>query len=66
MIQIAFIMPTELQRHELARLRNSVVELRPDQYTHFVRLLRSWRIFGRYDGLPLVWKAVKRTLRDRP
>jgi hypothetical protein len=40
--------------------------MRPDQIKHFEHLLRSWGVFGRYDGLALTWRAVKRTLRDRP
>jgi hypothetical protein len=65
-MQLAFIMPSEAQRKDIARLRESVVELRPDQYKHFVHLLLSWGIFGRPGADALVWRAIKRTLRDKP
>lgn len=65
-MRLAFIMPNETQRDEIVRMRESVVEMRPDQIRHLEHLLRSWGIFGRSDGIPLTWRAIKRTLRDRP
>lgn len=66
MIKLAFIMPTAPQSREIDRVRESVVEFRPDQLAHFEHLLRSWGAFGRWDGLAVTWRAVKRVLRDRP
>jgi hypothetical protein len=65
-MKLAFIMPTDAQRQKIAVMRESVVEMRPDQLKHFEHLLRSWGVFGRYDGVARTWRAIKRTLRDRP
>jgi hypothetical protein len=65
-MKLAFIMPSPMQRQKIGALRESVVELRPDQLRHFEHLLRSWGIFGRPDAIEVTWRAVKRTLRDRP
>lgn len=65
-MQLAFIMPSEAQSKEIGAMRESVVEMRPDQIRHLEHLLRSWRIFARGDALALTWRAIKRTLRDRP
>lgn len=65
-MKLAFIMPTDAQRQDIGRMRESVVEMRTDQLAHFEHLLRSWGIFGRPGGYHLVWRAIKRTLRDRP
>lgn len=65
-MQLAFIMPSEAQQKSIGRMRESVVEMRPDQVKHFEHLLRSWGIFGQSRAEALVWRAIKRTLRDRP
>lgn len=65
-MQLAFIMPNEAQRQQIGVMRESVVQMRPDQIKHLEHLLRSWGIFGRADALALTWRAIKRTLRDRP
>lgn len=65
-MQLAFLMPNAAERKEIARIRESVVDFRPDQIAHLEHLLRSWRIFGRPDGIALTWRAIKRTLNDRP
>lgn len=65
-MKLAFIMPSEAQERRIGAMRESVVEMRPDQIRHLEHLLRSWRIFGRYDGIALTWRAIKRTLRDKP
>lgn len=65
-MKIAFLMPNEAQRRKIGVMQESVIEMRPDQIRHFEHLIRSWRIFGTYDGLDKTWKAIKRTLRDRP
>lgn len=65
-MKIAFIMPTEYQKKQIDRARESVVDFRPDQVRHFEHLLRSWGAFGRPDGFRTVWRAIQRTLRDRP
>ena len=65
-MKLAFIMPSEKQKVNIGRMRESVLELRPDQVRHFEHLLHSWGIWGRPDGYHLIWRAIKRTLRDRP
>lgn len=64
-MRLAFLMPCEAERHTTGRLRESVLEMRPDQIDHLGHLLRSWRVFGS-DAPHVVWRAIKRTLRDRP
>lgn len=63
---LAFIMPSEAQRKTISVMRESVVEMRPDQIKHLEHLLRSWGAFGSLDALAITWRAIKRTLRDRP
>lgn len=65
-MKLAFLMPNEAQRDKISAMRGSVVEMRPDQIQHLEHLLRSWRVFGSMDGLAVTWRAVKRTLRDKP
>ncbi len=65
-MQLAFIMPNEAQRDSIGRMRESMAEMRPDQIKHLEHLLRSWGIFGTPNAEALVWRAIKRTLRDRP
>lgn len=65
-MKLAFIMPSPMQRQKLSQVRESVVDLRPDQIKHLEHLLRSWGIFGRPNAIELTWRAVKRTLRDKP
>jgi hypothetical protein len=65
-MKLAFIMPTDVQRQNIGMMRESIVEMRPDQIKHFEHLLRSWGVFGRTGVEATVWRAIKRTLRDRP
>lgn len=65
-MQLGFIMPSDAQRQKIGVLREHYATMRPDQIKHLEHLLRSWRIFGRTDGIELTWRAIKRTLRDRP
>lgn len=67
-MRLAFIMPSDIERKQIGVLREHIVEMRSDQLKHLEHLLRSWRIFGdgSADGIALTWRAIKRTLRDRP
>lgn len=65
-MKLAFLMPNDAAKDRIAVMRESVVEMRPDQIKHLEHLLRSWGIFGRGDAVALTWRAIKRTLRDRP
>lgn len=65
-MRLAFILPNDGDRHQISRAQECIVEMRPDQIDHLTHLLRSWGIFGRYDGVALTWRAIKRVLRDKP
>lgn len=65
-MKLAFIMPSEAQKQKIDTLQECIAGFRPDQVAHLEHLLRSWGIFGRPDGLALAYRAMKRTLRDRP
>lgn len=65
-MKLAFLMPNEAERQQIGRMRESVIELRPDQLRHFEHLLRSWGIFGRNNALAATYRALKRVLRDKP
>jgi hypothetical protein len=65
-MRLGFIMPNEKQRDAIGRFRESIVEMRPDQLKYFEHLLHSWGIFGRLDGIELTWRAIKKTLHERP
>lgn len=65
-VRLAFIMPSEAESKKIEFLRESVIEMRSDQIKHLEHLLRSWRVFGRSDSIALIWRAIKRTLRDYP
>lgn len=65
-MRLGFLMPNEAQRRKIGVMQESVIELRPDQLKHLEHLLRSWGVFGSYQGLDMTWRAVKRVLRDRP
>lgn len=66
MMKLAFIMPTDAQCQKISVMRESVIQMRPDQVKHLEHLLRSWGIFGHPDALAATWRAIKRTLRDLP
>lgn len=65
-MKLAFIMPTEAERRRIAVARETIRQMRPDQIKHVEHLLRSWNIFDRNDSLEIMWRAIKRTRRDRP
>ena len=59
-------MPSDVDRGKIGCFRECIVEMRPDQIDFLEHLLRSWRIFGRDDGVALTARAIKRVLNDRP
>jgi len=65
-MKLGFIMPSNAQRQKIGVLQEHIVEMRPDQIKHLEHLLRSWGVFGKYDGIAWTWRAIKRTFRDRP
>lgn len=65
-MKLAFIMPSAAERRKIKRMRESVVEMRPDQLRYFEHLLRSWGIFGREDAIAATWRAIKRTFSEHP
>lgn len=65
-MKLAFIMPAEAERVSIERMRESIIEMRPDQIRHLEHLLRSWGIFGSNNAIADTWRAIKRVLRDRP
>lgn len=65
-MKLAFIMPAEAERQKIEQMRESIIEMRPDQIRHLEHLLRSWGIFGRTDAIAATWRAIKRVLRDKP
>jgi hypothetical protein len=65
-MRLAFLMPSNNDRQRIEAAQERIIDLRPDQIKHLEHLLRSWRIFGRWDGVDLTWRAIKRTLRDKP
>lgn len=65
-MKLAFIMPSKAERLKIGIMRESMLEMRQDQLRHLEHLLRSWGIFGRQDAIEATWRAIKRTLRDRP
>lgn len=65
-MRLGFIMPSDAERKKIGVLQEKVIELRRDQINHLEHLLRSWRVFGRTDGIALTNKAIKRVLRDCP
>lgn len=65
-LQVGIVLPSEADRERIAKLNSMTKAFREDQVEHCESLLRSWRIFQVYDALPLINKAIRRTLRDRP
>lgn len=65
-LQIGIVLPRETERDWIVDLQCEIDGFRKDQAEHFENLLLSWRIFRSFDALPLINKAVRRTLRDRP
>jgi hypothetical protein len=65
-MQIGFIMPSASERLKIGVLQETIDRLRVDQRIHMEHLLCSWKIFHRVDGIDLAYRALKRTLRDRP
>ena len=65
-LQIGVVFPLETERKWIVALQRQINGLREDQAAHLEKLLRYWRIFQHVDALPLINKAIRRTLRDRP
>lgn len=65
-MRLGFIMPSEAERKQIGALQEHVLELRQDQIRHLEHLLRSWGIFGHQNAIAATWRAIKRTVRDRP
>lgn len=65
-MQLAFLMPSDGERERIRGLQDRVFAMRQDQIGHLSHLLRSWRIYGRDSPVELVWRAIKRTIRDKP
>lgn len=65
-MRLAFLMPSNEQRDQIANAQRRIVEMRQDQIDHLEHLLRSWGIFGASNGIAETWRAIKRVLRDRP
>lgn len=63
---LGFILPSESERRKIGAAQEAVYEMRADQIKHLEHLLRSWRVFGTSGGIVATWRAIKRTLRDRP
>lgn len=65
-MRLGFILPSDAERQQIGVLQEQVIDLRPDQIAHLEHLLRSWRVFGRADGISATHRAIKRVLRDKP
>lgn len=65
-MRLAVLMPGKSDLEWMGEMQERIYEMRPDQLKHMEHLLRSWEIFGRVGGLSLIWRAIKRTLRDKP
>lgn len=65
-MKLAFILPSDAERQKIGVCRETIIEMRPDQIAHLEHLIRSWRIFGSEAGFAMTWRAIQRTLRDRP
>jgi hypothetical protein len=61
-VKVGFILPSAEERNIIGACSVAVRKMRQDQIDHLEHLIRSWRISSAAEA----WRAVKRTLRDKP
>lgn len=66
-MKLAFVMPSQAERTEAEQACiETILEMRQDQIRYLEHLLRSWGIFGREGAIEMTWKAIQKTLNQRP